>query len=223
MLQRRISQENLKWIACITMLIDHIGAVFLSGYGLRIIGRISFPIYCFLLTEGFCHTRSRGKYALRLAVGALVSELPYDLLFYGAIDWHHQSVMVTLLIGILTLLGMERLQRFPMLPMVLGFFLAELAGGDYGCWGIALICLFSMTGEQMGWLRLLCMTMIFLLMNSSRIPLLGIPIQLFGILAMVPIFLYSGKKTTASPWVQRGFYLFYPLHLLILLGVKYYA
>lgn len=225
MQRKSLAQETLKWIACVTMLIDHIGAVFLPGYGLRIIGRISFPIFCFLLAEGARHTRSPGKYALRLAISAAVSEVPYDLLFYGGIHWQHQSVMVTLLIGLLTLVWMSRLKRFPFLPMLLGFGLAELSGGDYGCWGVALIILFALTAEyeQQHWIQLLAMAAIFLLMNSTRIPVLGIPIQLFGLLAMVPIGLYSGRKATANPWIQRGFYLFYPIHLFILLGVYRYV
>ena len=74
-----ISQEMLKIIACVTMLLDHIGATMVSGYGLRIIGRIAFPIYCFLLVEGFTYTRNKAKYAMRLFVFALISEVPFDL------------------------------------------------------------------------------------------------------------------------------------------------
>lgn len=61
-MRRSLSQESLKLIACVTMLLDHIGAVFLPGYytyyALRILGRLSFPIYCFLLVEGAHHTRN---------------------------------------------------------------------------------------------------------------------------------------------------------------------
>ena len=95
-----LSQEGLKLIACVTMLIDHIGAVFFPyAIGLRIIGRISFPIYCFLLAEGVHHTRSPLKYGLRLLLVAVISELPYDFLFYGRFTWLRNSVMVTLLLG----------------------------------------------------------------------------------------------------------------------------
>ena len=88
--RRGISADTLKWIALITMFIDHIGAsvlekipqyttvdwVFQLNFTLRLIGRISFPIYCFLLVEGFFMTRSQKKYALNLFVFALVSEIP---------------------------------------------------------------------------------------------------------------------------------------------------
>ena len=83
MKKRDISQEGLKLIACVSMLADHVGAVFFPGSILRFMGRLAFPIYCFLLTEGACHTRNPKRYALRLLSGILLSELPYDVLFYG--------------------------------------------------------------------------------------------------------------------------------------------
>ena len=54
--KRGLSQEALKAIACVTMLLDHIGSIFVSGYTLRIIGRIAFPIFCFLMAEGAYYT-----------------------------------------------------------------------------------------------------------------------------------------------------------------------
>ena len=95
-----LSQESLKLIACITMLLDHIGATLvlrmvqgmpmpndqyrqLVGiyYAFRIIGRIAFPIFCFLLVEGAYRTRNPKKYGLRLFIGMLLSEIPFDLAF----------------------------------------------------------------------------------------------------------------------------------------------
>ena len=102
---RGFSAATLKWIAIITMLIDHVGASLLYGhaaypagwlggtrYGwgegiwsrdfymaLRVIGRLAFPIFCFLLIEGLIHTRNRWKYFSRLALFALISEIPFDL------------------------------------------------------------------------------------------------------------------------------------------------
>ena len=122
MRKRGLSQEGLKLLACVTMLIDHIGATLvlrmlqtmpvrneqynlLVGiyYALRIIGRIAFPIYCFLLVEGAYHTRNPKKYGMRLFVGMLLSEIPFDLAFSlrGNVlfDWSSNSVMLTLLLG----------------------------------------------------------------------------------------------------------------------------
>lgn len=97
--KKGLSQEALKSIACITMLLDHIGATMVRGYTLRIIGRIAFPIFCFLMAEGAYHTKNPRKYCLRLMIGMLLSELPFDLAFRLKPTWEYQSVMVTLLLG----------------------------------------------------------------------------------------------------------------------------
>ena len=79
-LQKPMTGFHLKLIALTTMFIDHIGAVFFPQVTLlRVIGRISFPLYAFLIAEGCRYTRNRGRYALGLGAFALISELPYDL------------------------------------------------------------------------------------------------------------------------------------------------
>lgn len=145
--RKNLSQEGLKAIACGAMLLDHIGAVFLPGVALRCIGRISFPIFCFLLAEGANHTRSPGKYALRLALGALIAEIPYDGLFYGGFCREHQNVMFTLLLGLLTLRSMERWPGFGLLSLMAGCLLAELGHTSYGGWGVAMVVLFARTAR----------------------------------------------------------------------------
>lgn len=222
-MKKMLSQEWLKAIACISMLVDHIGAVFVPGYGLRIVGRIAFPIFCFLLVEGAANTKSLGKYALRLAAGAVLAELPFDLLFYGGITWSHQNVMVTLLLGLAMICCARKRGRW-LLPFCLCFFAAELLSVDYGGWGIALIALFMAARERKGWEGIcwIGMFLIFLLMDSASIRVLGVrvSIQIFGVLSMIPIALYSGRKMTHNRAVQWGFYLFYPVHLLVLLWIR---
>ena len=221
------SQEGLKIIACVTMLLDHIGAVFMPSianyglyYALRIIGRLAFPIYCFLLAEGVAHTKNPVKYALRLFVGVLLAEIPFDLALFGGFSWAHQSVMVTLLLGFGMALIMNKLDRTKLVPVIIFGFLAELFQCDYGMWGIAMIALFVMTRERKDRnnLQMIGMLVICWFMNSAKIPIFGIrvPIELFAVLALIPIFLYSGKKSTGSKVVQTIFYLFYPVHLLVL-------
>lgn len=221
--KKGVPQEGLKLIACITMLLDHIGAVFVPGYTLRIIGRISFPIFCYLLVEGAAHTRNPKRYGIRLLIGALLAELPFDLLFYGGFTWGHQSVMVTLLLGLI-MVTWARIRGRYMLPFCLCFFAAEFMNTDYGCWGIALIGLFMITAEKSREkvLQLIGMALIFWLMDSYRIPVgpVRIPIQMFGLFAMIPIALYSGRKATANRAMQLGFYLFYPTHLMVLFLIE---
>ncbi len=147
--KKGIYGSTLKLIAIITMLIDHTAATILdrimalrginSLYGdhmttiqyanltMRLIGRIAFPIFCFLLVEGFIHTRSKWKYTLRLAIFALISEIPFDLAFQGKVfDMRSQNVFFTLTIGMLVMMGFwfvkEKLadKKWLMLPAIGG-------------------------------------------------------------------------------------------------------
>lgn len=224
-----ISQETLKLIACLAMLIDHFGATVLLTlpiaqldtlyYACRMIGRLAFPIYCFLLAEGMGHTRNPMKYILRLAVGILLAELPFDLLFEGGFTWNYQSVMITLTLGAVMLLCMQKTQkRWQKVLLILPFaILAELAKSDYGAGGIVMIAVFGLFD------RPLLQTVALFLVNWQLIPsaaviVFGIVviIQLLAVLAMIPISLYDGRKLSQSKIIQWGFYLFYPVHLLIL-------
>ena len=174
-----ISASTLKIIALTTMFIDHIGAVLLErgllpvissavlaghsfdylptdyetwyyvNFFLRLIGRISFPIYCFLLVEGFLHTKNIKKYAIRLGLFAIISEIPFDLAFCGEIfNLSMQNVFFTLLIGLCTLWGMKSLENlhqnqapFRILVALTGMILAEFLQTDYSAFGILLIVL----------------------------------------------------------------------------------
>ena len=228
MRQRRLPQEALKLIACLTMLIDHFGHAIVPElsmphmaefyYACRITGRIAFPIYCFLLAEGMHHTRNPGKYIQRLAIGILLAELPYDFLFEGGISWESQSVMVTLTLGAVMLLCMQKTEKsWQKLLMAAPFtLLAELAKSDYGGWGIAMIAVFAFLDRLPA--QIFGLLLVNVLMNSVAVPFFGVavPIQLFAVLAMLLIAFYSGEKITHSRAVQWGFYLFYPVHLLVL-------
>lgn len=217
--KRGFSQETLKLIACVTMLIDHIGAVLLPGIGLRVVGRIAFPIYCFLIAEGSHYTRDPVKYAMRMGVGVLLSELPFDLALFGRWTWAHQSVMVTLLLGFLAIQAMETVKKPVWKLLMLPFaYAAEKLHTDYGGLGVVMIVMFALLrGKPLFW-QALCLGLVCWRMNSLRIPVgpLWVPIELFAILAMVPIALYSGKKRSHSRGLQWGFYLFYPVHLSVL-------
>lgn len=226
MTKRGLSQETLKLIACVTMLIDHVGYIFIHQYPwyyvMRVIGRLAFPIYCFLLAEGAHYTRNPKRYALRLAVGAVLAELPFDLAFFGGWYWGHQNVMVTLLLGFLALKAMEKCPNlFWKLAVSLPFALAaKLLKTDYSWEGVMLIVLFGLTREMphRRLIQLLGMIVISLEMSSFHIPMFGIavPVQIFGVFAMALIGLYSGRKATGSKAAQWGFYLFYPAHLCVL-------
>lgn len=226
MKRKYISQELLKLLACVTMLVDHIGAIFYPQYVLfRVIGRIAFPIYAFLLAEGIAHTRNPKRYLIRLMIGLLLAELPFELLFYGKLTYWHQSVMFTLFLGAVMLLWMKK-SGWNILPFAVCFLVGKYMNADYGRWGIALIWVFGVSANiPRRWVfQFLASGIVFYLMGSFPIPIWGlsIPIQMFGLLAMLPIFFYTGRKSTSSKTLQWAFYLFYPLHLMILLLIRNY-
>lgn len=225
-MKKPIPQEGLKLLACGAMLVDHWALLFGKSIWFRALGRLAFPIYCFLISEGLAHTRNRRRYFGRLALMALVTEPIYDLAFYPRAIWQGQNVLWTLLLGGLLLDRLEqgrepveKLFWFLLLPLC-----GELLGVSYGAWGILLIALFGLTrGQPEAVLsQTLGMALLSLCMGSIPIDVWGmnIPVQLFSVFAMVPIGLYSGRKSTKSPWISRAFYLFYPLHLLVLLGIR---
>ena len=225
-MKKPIPQEGLKLLACGAMLVDHWALLFGKDLWFRALGRLAFPIYCFLISEGLAHTRNRRRYFGRLALMALVTESIYDLAFYPRAIWRGQNVLWTLLLGGVLLDRLEqgrepveKLFWFLLLPLA-----GELLGVSYGAWGILLIALFGLTRGQPGAIlsQTLGMALLSLCMGSIPIDIWGmnIPVQLFSVFAMVPIGLYSGRKSTKSPWVSRVFYLFYPLHLLVLLGIR---
>ena len=222
MRKRGISQETLKLIACVTMLIDHIGYMFGLGLKLRVIGRLAFPIYCFLIAEGAYHTQNPKKYALRLAIGALIAEFAFDFAFFGIWTWQYQSVMVTLLLGYLALTAMKRFDNpaVKTLSVVPFAVLADLLSTDYGWQGVLLVALFGVARDlPWKWLaQTVGMAVLFWLLPSAKKEILSIqvPIQMFGLVSLVLIGLYSGRKITRNKVVQWAFYLFYPVHMVLL-------
>lgn len=220
--KKGISQEGLKLLACITMLIDHVGYVFALPIWFRVVGRLAFPIFCFLMAEGVAYTRNAKKYGLRLFIGVLLSELPFDIVFFGQPTWAHQSVMVTLLLGFLALEAMKQTDQFWLkLLLAIPFSAAaDLLHTDYSGNGVLLVCLFGLVRDlpyAALWQCLGTAVMCWLI-GGYRMPLFGIrvPIELFGVFALIPILCYHGKKRTKSKALQWIFYLYYPAHIALI-------
>lgn len=199
---------QLKMLAILSMLIDHIGAIFYPDVPvLRCVGRLAFPIFCFLLVEGFYHTRNVWKYMLRLGTFAILSEAPFDLAFgYRLWSPEKQNVFFTLLIGLIMIwiLDQEREIVTRVGVVILAMWAAELLHTDYGFRGILLIAVFQMTGSRKTVQYAAGAAWNFLW--RSRL-------QYAGALAMIPIALYNGQKGRSMKYF---FYLFYPVHLLVL-------
>ena len=220
--KKTLSQEGLKLIACAAMLLDHIGMTLLPWPWLRIVGRIAFPIYCFLLAEGVRHTRSSLCYGIRLAIAAVLSEFPFDFLLYGRMTMAVQSVMVTLLLGFLALELAGKTDCVFCKFLIAAPFVAaaELLHTDYGAQGVLMILLFgfSVKYEVNLWKTALALMILGLAFPSWPVTFFGItlPIEIFCVFSVIPIALYRGRKASRSKVIQWSFYLFYPVHLLIL-------
>lgn len=216
---KRYGRNFLKITALITMLIDHIGCVFLMERGdiiykaFRAVGRISFPIICFLLVEGFIHTHSRKKYILNLFIFAIVSEIPYDLAFgHKLVDINEQNVMWTLLLGVLMMCFIEKLEynfTLKMLVVLIAGFAAVLLKTDYSIWGILQIAIFYMQRkDRKNALLLIC----FVQFVMGKM-------QSFGVLAIPFIMVYDDTKNDVK-MPKYFFYAFYPLHILVLWAIS---
>ena len=203
---------QLKCIAIVSMALDHTGTVlYPSQIWLRCLGRIAFPIFCFLIVEGFFHTHDVRRYMGRLGVFALISEIPYDLAFRGVpLEYAHQNVFFTLLIGIGMMVLLERNREWPVKAVILllAMWLAVLIRSDYNFRGVLLIFVFYIFHESR-WLAVTAGGFWNFLYQGV--------IQKYGVLSVLPLALYNGERGRKMKYF---FYIFYPVHLLLLYGIS---
>ena len=197
---------QLKLLAMLAMTADHIGAVFFPEIPLlRWIGRLAMPVLCFFIGEGLRHTRSPRRYLLRLTGFALLSELPFDLAFYGGIEWGHQNVYFTLALGLLALWAIQSRGMEGWLLALTAALAAELLGCDYGMYGVLLILLLDRfhraRSEQLAAAALL------------NLAFFGLQTQTLSLIALPLLWLYNGKRGRDD---RRLFYLYDPAHLCVL-------
>lgn len=203
-----LTAAQLRILALGLMLLDHAGRVLFPAQTWMVcLGRLAFPIFAFQTAEGCRHTRDFRRYCLRLAVFALISEIPFNLMAGGRLFFPgHQNVMFTLLLGLLACRFYDRGQAWAALP---AFLAAALLRMDYGALGVMTVLVFHVfRGEKR-------MQLLFLaLINAFGYG--AFSIQTFAVLAWVPICLYRGEKGWGGKGLQYGSYVFYPLHMLIL-------
>ena len=210
-----MSSLLLKIIALLTMIIDHYGAIFHPNIIIyRIIGRLAFPIYCFLLVEGYTHTSNIKKYTTRLLIFALISEIPFDLAFFGEIGFVHQNIFFTLFIGLAAIYLIEnkdeKYKFDKTLVIVAATVLATILRTDYQFIGIVYILSFYFTRNLPKTKRFSTIALIMILTNLSAGWL-----QQFSVLALVAVYFYNNQPGVKNKLLQIGFYIAYPLHLLI--------
>lgn len=234
-----LSSFALKRIAVLSMVIDHVGSIVLRGmltplqvngviavgpgsaeWVRRVfqarevcdaLGAVAFPIFCFLIAEGFTHTRDRGKYTLRMLLFALLSEVPFDLAHYQMVfSPKLQNVMFTLTVSLLTLTALN--------------WARHLAGENRGLCG-ALTAAFTAAGMALAYLvrgeyvfiGVLAVVLMYLLRERGKFWLLGlVPLLVASpwVLLAAPLLLaYDGSRGRGNKW---AFYVFYPAHFLAL-------
>lgn len=225
-LSLRLSGSALKIIAVLSMVIDHC-AYFLMEHGtplygvLRCFGRIAFPVFAFLIAEGFANTRNRSRYFLTILGFAIISEIPWFLL--NGYDGTH-NVMFTFAIGVAALTVFDRLcEHRPLCVIVISLLLALAywTGVDYDWRGVLMIVLFYMLRHQTiaPWSD---RSDICLPSQAVRQIIFTLPLMIHygmagAILASLVIFLYDGTRGQIKGAVAKySFYAFYPLHLIIL-------
>lgn len=231
MTKKFLSGSALKWIALITMFIDHIGAVLIPTFysngigGLyfdwvklytisRDVGRISFPIFCFLLIEGYLHTRNKRNYLSRMLVFALISEAFYNYAIYGNVLYPStQNIFFELSLGILIMMVTdfidERIINLYLKNILtvgfwcFGMFAAEKLGFDYGMYGI------------------LSIGILYLFRSMKELQILGGAVsfcwEMPAPIGIIISYFYNGQRGKQSKYF---FYIFYPLHLAFLGFIK---
>lgn len=213
-----MNRNVLKIIAVITMLIDHVGAhLFPNITILRWIGRLAFPIFAYFIAEGMKYTRSRTKYVLLLSLCAVVSQVPYGLVF----GWKRLNIIFTFLISILMIYLLETYKKHELLKMISLIILSvllclcDLFGVvDYGVFGVLLVLVFYFIKDKNLSLCLgaACLTFITLrncLFSGFTVETIK---QMASLLAIPVLYFYNNQKGRVN--LKYLFYSFYPLHLL---------
>lgn len=244
-----MSALMLRLIACAAMLLDHIG----YAYGiadLRVVGRIAFPIFVYLIYNGYRHTSSPVKYALRLGVFALVSQVPFALFCHYTNYFQNGNVFVTLLMALLCVWAADVLVKnratkwLCLLPTVLVFALYYfgIVHSDYGAKGVLMAMVFWLLDGKAVWKRVLTCVLVLCVVYYSPIINCVVSLvqgsgfvfnltswektQIWSLFALPFIFVYNGEKGSmpggklGAKVAQYGFYAFYPVHMLILWVIR---
>ena len=204
----RLSGSCLKVIAMTAMVIDHI-ALYLVSNGwlyesMRGFGRIAFPIFAFLIAEGYRHTHKKWEYGRNLLMFAFISEIPWMLLHT---DGSH-NVVFTLLAGFCCIAILDQFRSHKAMLILLVLLIASATSvfnTDYGIQGVALILIFYLLRDK------LLLQLLFILPLFYEFHPLGI------LASLCMISLYNGERGfIRGHYSKYLFYAFYPSHLMVI-------
>lgn len=230
----RFTANTLKIIAIMAMLIDHIAWRFVPtatplGIIMHIIGRLTMPIMCFFIAEGFFHTRNKRKYAIRLLLFAIISQIPFAYQQSGHIlpQYHNLfdaiesiNVIFTLFLGLIALwVCKSNLHKAKKVLLVIGCCVLAMAC-DWALFGVLYVLAFGLNRanfkRQAAWFSAVTVFMVTgsAIMSTEQLFQVGV------LLSLPLLYLYNGKRGGYA-WSKWAFYVFYPLHLLILGLIKF--
>ena len=223
-----MNSRLIKIIAALTMLIDHIGAIlFPYAYWLRVIGRIAFPLFCFLIAYGCIKTRNINKFAFRLLWFGIACQIILSLASWQW--WYPSNIFFTLLSGVALIVLIKKFSStrpHHIILLVAGstliLALTHFAQFDYGIPGVLLIVTFYLVLNKKPIETAKLMSIpILLLFNITFLIIFGVAyfIQFFSFLACIFIIFFTDKQLRISKFEKWGFYIFYPLHLVILMMI----
>lgn len=237
-----VSSFMLHVLAMFFMLCDHTWATLLPSWEwLTCVGRIAFPIFAFMLVEGYFHTHNLKKYFKRLFIFALISEIPFDFMYGGSWFYpYHQNVMWTFIIALFGMYLMDKIRakkklwvRIVLCSLVVfaGFILGYATMVDYYGIGILTVFIFYFFRSKKWW-SILGQIVCMYILNVSILGGYYYPITIFGfeieliqqslaLLALIPIWLYKGRQGYHSKPFQYFCYAFYPLHIVVLVLIGF--
>lgn len=240
-MKKIINNNTLKIIAMILMLLDHLwGTIIPGNQWMTLIGRMAFPIFAFLIVEGFFHTSDLKKYMKRLFIFGLISEIPFNLIYTGSIIFpFHQNVMFTLLLGLLIINEIDKLKNnkeikkkiIPILKIFLFLLISIIGFVDYGVTGVLTIVVFYLfRGFKLAWIgQLISLILLYIVFFEGQSVILNIfnyeyflPLQSIGVLSLIFIWLYNGEKGKNNKLIKYLFYSFYPVHMLVIYLIYYF-
>lgn len=210
----------IKVIACIAMVLDHVKYAIPATEGTITIylGRIAFPLFAFLLTEGYVHTKNIKKYYKRLIIFALISQIPFMLMRTLVGEYMMFNILFTLILGLIAINVYDKIdKKYISIPLVMALiYLGKIINVDYGWYGVAMIViLYISRGSNI--LRVPS----FILLNILyyfKLLITYYNLHIFTLficsnLPIIIILLYNGKLGRK---IKYFLYAFYPAHLAIL-------
>ena len=236
-----ISSAGLHILGMVLMLMDHTWATIATGHSwLTWAGRIAFPIFAFLTAEGYFRTKNFKGYLGRMFLFALLSEIPFNMMMSGGRVFYplHQNVLFTFIIALLIMRCIDKIRDkgkvsltmfFSGALLLVGWLLGSFLFVDYYGAGVVTVLIFYFFHERKWWAFLLQAICLYYV-NTEMLGGLTVPVELFGqsfefhqqlmaLLALIPIWLYRGRKGSESILFRFACYFFYPAHILLLVAL----